>query len=198
VNLSDFIGRHFWLVCFGACGYNYFAARRLRGAAASNRPVNEEAQALRRTFALVSILPWLVMGFGQTVGGVPNVWHYFRPQDGNPYVVAFPLSIFLILLCFACWVLVFGGAKKVVELALLDVVGWRVPFALTEGRLKLIAALGPPFVILWVLLLAAMNVPLPRHPREQCDGPVAAGVKRVKLLVGDAPVIADVRRTGPW
>ena len=33
-------------------------------------------------------LPWLVMGIGIELGGVPGIFSYFRPRDGNPYVLA--------------------------------------------------------------------------------------------------------------
>jgi hypothetical protein len=102
------------------------------------------------------------MGFGQTVGGVPNVSHYFRPHDLNPYVLAFVGSIFLISVSFAYWVFFLGGAKKAMQFRLLEAVGLRGNVELTEGRVKLFAALGPPFVILWVLLAVWMNVPIPR------------------------------------
>jgi hypothetical protein len=30
-------------------------------------------------------IPWIVMGIGLMVGGVPSMFHFFRPRDGNPY-----------------------------------------------------------------------------------------------------------------
>jgi hypothetical protein len=101
------------------------------------------------------------MGFGQVLGGVPSVWYYFRPQDGNPYVLAFVGTILLLSIAFAYWVLVADGARKVIEFQLADLMGWR-GIKLTEGRVKLFAAAGPFFVLLWVYLAASMDAPIPK------------------------------------
>jgi hypothetical protein len=33
-------------------------------------------------------LPWFIMGIGLEFGGVPNIISYYRPRDGNPFVLA--------------------------------------------------------------------------------------------------------------
>ena len=161
--LVYFLGRYFWLVCLAVCACNYFVASRRRPRVTPRDPATEEeARFFLRVFTVVSFVPWLVMGLGQTVGGVPSIWHYFRPQDLNPYVLAFIASIFLISVAFAYWVFVLGGAKKVVELQLSQVMGLHGYGELTEGQVKFLAAAGPPFVALWVLLAVSMNTPIPK------------------------------------
>lgn len=59
-------------------------------------------------------IPWVVMGVGCTVGGIPSVWHYFRPQDGNPYVLAWFASLFFIWILGTFWLFFQGGAEKLV------------------------------------------------------------------------------------
>src|SRR5688572_11682314 len=46
-------------------------------------------------------LPWILMAIGIEFGGVPSFFSYFRPRDGNPFVMAwFAVVIALWLLGF--------------------------------------------------------------------------------------------------
>ena len=60
-------------------------------------------------------LPWAVMGVGCVSGAVGSVFDYFRPRDGNPYVLAFFGIVILEWLLLANWLLVKGGAQKLVD-----------------------------------------------------------------------------------
>ena len=60
-------------------------------------------------------IPWVVMGIGCTVGGVPSVWHYFNPQDGNPYVLAWFGTVFLIWILGTYWIFLKDGAEILVK-----------------------------------------------------------------------------------
>jgi hypothetical protein len=60
-------------------------------------------------------LPWIVMGIGILFGGVHSVFSYFRPRDGNPYVLAwFGVVVALWLLSFY-WLFARRGAEFLVE-----------------------------------------------------------------------------------
>ena len=60
-------------------------------------------------------LPWIVMGIGILFGGVPSVFSYFRPGDGNPFVLAwFGVVVALWLLGFY-WLFARRGAEFLVE-----------------------------------------------------------------------------------
>ncbi len=129
-----------------------------------------EAVALRRWFAISSALPWLVMGWAIIVGGVPNIWYFFRPQDRDPFVLAWFATMLLIAIYFAYWVFLRGGAEKVVLLQPIEF-NWhlttlrgtsRGTFALTIGRVKIFAALGPLWIAGWVFLVSLQNVPVPK------------------------------------
>lgn len=56
-------------------------------------------------------IPWIVMGIGLTVGGVPSMFHFFRPRDANPFVLAFLGSVFLLWGLTLYWVFLRGGAE---------------------------------------------------------------------------------------
>jgi hypothetical protein len=60
-------------------------------------------------------LPWLVMGIGLELGSVRSIFSYFRPRDGNPFVVAwFTVVIGLWLLGFY-WLFARRGAEFLIE-----------------------------------------------------------------------------------
>lgn len=57
-------------------------------------------------------VPWIVMGFGSTIGGVPSIWHYFKPRDGNPFVLAWWAAILAVYVISSYWIFIGNGAAK--------------------------------------------------------------------------------------
>jgi hypothetical protein len=153
------LSRYFWLLALAVSAYNYFRARRLLLRSSKNEQA-PAALSMFRLFAIAASLPWLVMGAGQVLGFTPSIWHYFRPQDGNPFVLAWLAVIFLLTALYAWWVLFAGGAQTVYDLNLLAVVGRRwQPQSIRA--IKLSAALALLFIPVWVWLVVRMNVPIP-------------------------------------
>jgi hypothetical protein len=142
--------RYFWLACLAVCFFNFLMDER---AAASVDPHgagnSDEAKKLRRRVWMVSSVPWVVMGIGSVIGGVPDVWHYLRPQGRNPYVIAWFASLLVVAVTAACWVLLRGGAEKIVAYKLIRSRG----LTLKIGRIKLFAALAPVWILLWTTFL---------------------------------------------
>jgi hypothetical protein len=165
------IGRYFWLVCLGIAIYNYMAGvRSLESKAPSDPTASVDARRLRRWFAIGAVLPWLVMGWGILMGGVPTIWYYFRPQDRNPFVLAWFATMYIEACYFAYWVFVQDGAQKIVALQPFEV-RWRRTslrgmrmgtVALTVGRVKFFAALGPVWITAWIYLVSSTNAPVPK------------------------------------
>jgi hypothetical protein len=109
----DFISRYFWLMAIGATAANWVIFRKsAQKHIAENPQLQEGYAALLRGYLVWMNIPWLVMGVGCTVGGVPSVWHYFRPSDGNPYVLAWFGSVFLLWLLGTFWLFFREGAEK--------------------------------------------------------------------------------------
>ena len=102
-----------------------------------------------------------VMGFGQLTGLASSVWHYLRPQDGNPVVLEWVASILALPLLNAWWTLFAGGAEKIRDLGLMAVVVPNMPQPRSLAVIKLIAAIAPLFVLVWLYLLVQMDAPLP-------------------------------------
>jgi hypothetical protein len=71
--------------------------------------------ALIRKFVTWNNLPWVVMGVGCIIGKVPSVFSFFRPRDGNPYVLAFFGSIFLLWGLITYWLGFQGGAQTLAD-----------------------------------------------------------------------------------
>ena len=162
MNLFDIIARYFWLLCLVMSGFNYFAGERAAAKAGPASPrASDEARLPRSRFAVVAALPWVVMGTGMVIGGVPNVWHYFRPQDRNPYVLAWFGSVFFVVVAFAWWVFFRDGAAKAVAYQLFETLSPRSRMMQTSGRVKFFAALGPVWIASWTAMIVWMNAPVP-------------------------------------
>src|SRR5688572_6295801 len=103
MNLSKFVSQYFWLIFIGVAAINYLMIDRF-DASGENSHIDRR---LRRTYLGwlwgLSCVPWLVAGYGQLVGGLPNVWALFRPQDRNAYVWAFYAAILVVYVVVGYW-----------------------------------------------------------------------------------------------
>jgi hypothetical protein len=156
----NFISQYFWLVALGFAAFNYWKADRDTTKMVGPEKASEARNYLR-SFALASALPWVVMGTGQLTEATPTVWHYFRPQDGNVYVIAWLATVFALSCVFAWWVFLAGGAKKVVEFNLVAVMGQHGGKPPSVNMIKFFAALGVLMFPVWVYMAISMNAPLP-------------------------------------
>jgi hypothetical protein len=60
-------------------------------------------------------IPWIVMGIGVLFGGVPGIFGFFRPRDGNIFVLAFHASVVILWILSIWWVYFKGGAEFLVK-----------------------------------------------------------------------------------
>lgn len=156
--------RYFWAIAIGMSLINYvIGRRRIVVESGLNEIQRNEAQGLFARLCLFSNVPWLVMGWGVLFGGVPSVFNYFRPQDHNPYVTYWYGSLFLLAVVGALWVLLGNGARRMRELQQLGVFGARQKNSATpEWAIKLLAALGPVFVLVWIYWVQFIAMQAPR------------------------------------
>ena len=49
------------------------------------------------------------------VGGVPGIFDYFKPADGNPYVMTFYGSVFFVWILGTWWLFFRNGAEMLVD-----------------------------------------------------------------------------------
>jgi len=161
--MFTFIGRYFWLLCIVLAVYNF--ARPQPGDERSTSgfgPGVEELAILRRRILFANLVPWLVMGIGILLGGVPNIWHYFRPQDLNPYVWAWYLSGFALACVFAFWVIFRGGAENAIKVRLVQFNLFGKDVQPTQRWIKLYAAFSPLFIVLWIIFAWHLNAQVPK------------------------------------
>ncbi|MDB5804947.1 MAG: hypothetical protein JWN73_2269 [Betaproteobacteria bacterium] len=157
--MFDLIDHYFWLLALAGTLFQYRSMRKRMVEAHRGAPGKAQAATryMRRYVIGMSLL-WAVMGCGQVTGSTPMVWYYFRPQDGNPFVLAWLGLALAEALLFAFWVFLADGARKIVELKL--AVSGRAP--VSPFMVKVYAALAPFGVLLWIFMAISMNAPLPK------------------------------------
>ena len=157
------ISEYFWLACLAVTWFN---ARRAGNAldrfAELSDDQRQEAKGIVRRFALLATLPWLIVGAGQILGSTPSIWAYFRPQDGNPFVIAWLALVTLLNCALSGWLLLGGGARKVVDLKLAQALGKRHRKPPAVWLVKAYAVGVLAVVPLWIWGVIAMNAPIPR------------------------------------
>jgi hypothetical protein len=106
--------RHFWLIAIAATIVNALILWvRSRRHVHRDQALESGYRTLFWGLLIWGNLPWVIMGLGVLVGGVPTVLHYLRPRDGNPYVLAFYASGVLIGTLASYWLLARGGAEMI-------------------------------------------------------------------------------------
>jgi hypothetical protein len=155
------IWEYFWLIGLVFGVFNYLRARKQLAALNGGGLANEGHRYLKVFTAGVN-LPWVVMAAGQLLGYTPTVWYYFRPQDENPFVIAWLVVVFVLSFAYAWWVLFSCGAEKVRDLNLMVALGQRAAEPPSLTFIKSMAALGVLFFPVWVYMAASMNAPLPK------------------------------------
>jgi len=88
---------------------------RARKKIAENTELAPGYHKLIKGFVLWGNIPWIVMGVGSTLGGVPTVFHFFRPREGNPFVLAFFVAVVLLFVLGTYWLLFRDGAQMLVH-----------------------------------------------------------------------------------
>jgi hypothetical protein len=111
---------------------------------------------LIRGFVFWGNIPWVVMGIGTVFGGVPSLFQFLRPRDGNPFVLAFFGSIFFLWIMGTFWLLFRGGAEMLVKHPGVFNVDFKSPL-----MLKLLWVLCLAGGIMGVIAAFTMDVPVP-------------------------------------
>jgi hypothetical protein len=116
MELFVLITKWFWAICIITTFINVAIYRSRASRQIQAHPELEEGyRALIKGFAIWGSLPWVVMGVGCVFGGVPSVFYFFRPRDGNPFVLAFIASVFLEWVLGTYWLIFRGGAQMLVK-----------------------------------------------------------------------------------
>ncbi len=104
--------KYIWLIMLLGVGLStirlWLQARNL---IAKNPELQSGYNHLYRGFVIAMSLPWLVMGIGVVLGGVPSFVDFLQPKNGNPFVLTFWLTIILLLVLGVWWIYFRDGAE---------------------------------------------------------------------------------------
>ncbi len=116
MNHLELIMKYFWIILIIVTIANAVMMK-----AKSKKYIEQDSslkpgyEAILKGFIILGNTPWIIMGLGILTGSVPNVFHYFRPRDGNPFVIAFFISAFLIWILVTYWLFLKNGAEMLVR-----------------------------------------------------------------------------------
>ena len=86
------------------------------------------------------IIPWLIVGGGILSGKLKDIWSIFHINDANPFTLSF-LGMSIAIAWGGAWWVFSGGARKVVDLRLMEQFGYRGR-NYNERGVKIIAGMG--------------------------------------------------------
>ena len=108
--------QHFWIVAIVVtCANAAYYKHRSKYYIEANPDLAEGYSKLIKGYLFWFNIPWVVMVIGCTIGGIPSVFQYFNPQDGDPYVLAWFGSVFLIWMLGTYWLLFMNGAEALAK-----------------------------------------------------------------------------------
>lgn len=105
---------YFWIVFILTTTANALTWPKRGREVIAEHPERAEGYArLSRGLLFWGNLPWIVMGLGCLTGDM-IVFDFFRPKEGNPFVVAFFVTIILEWILCLRWLFFLGGAEALV------------------------------------------------------------------------------------
>src|SRR5574337_947937 len=106
----DFVFDHFWIVFIAITFINAFIQRsRISGIVAQKPELKPGYSKLIQGYLVYMNIPWLVMGAGNIFGHVP-LQQYLNLHSHNLFVLAFFVTLIVLLFFFCIWVFFRGGA----------------------------------------------------------------------------------------
>ena len=164
MNIFKMISNYFWVVaivftCVNVLIYKYRSRKHIQ----QNPKLTEGYKKLFRGFLFWMNIPWVVMGIGCTIGNVPSIWHYFRPKDGNPYVLAWFGSVIILWILGTNWLFLKNGAEIIAKHpgALRMYSGFKRTEITNPNLIKIFWLLCLAGGIFGLVLMWTMDVPIP-------------------------------------
>jgi hypothetical protein len=115
-DIFTIFAHYFWLIALVLCFINAVAYQRRFQSIIAEHPERARGyQQLLIGFVAVQSVVWLVMGIGIVLGGVPNIFAYFNPATGNPYVLVWHGVLITLWVIGAIWMFFLGGAQFIVD-----------------------------------------------------------------------------------
>jgi len=110
------MARYFWAICILVTCLNAVILKgRSKSHIEGNPELAEGYRKLIRGYLFWMNLPWIVMGIGCIVGGVPTMFHFLRPRDANPFVIVWWAVLFVLYGLSFYWVFLCKGAETLAK-----------------------------------------------------------------------------------
>jgi len=112
----DILSKYFWAMCILVGVLNTLALKhRAKHVIGEEMASTEQFKRILKWSFISLNLPWVVMGIGCLLDKDLTIWHYFRPRDGNVFVIVWWISIFLLWLLGFWWLFFRKGAETIAE-----------------------------------------------------------------------------------
>ena len=108
----ELLFRHFWIAFIGVTIVNGHAWwRRAQSRIQAEPELEDGYRRLYRGYLFWANVPWLLMGFGILSGQVQWIFDFFRPAEGNAFVLAWWGAMAALLCLGTSWIFLGGGAE---------------------------------------------------------------------------------------
>lgn len=113
---GNFIFDNGWVLFIFVTVFNAFYLKaRSQKNIAKQPELKEGYDQLFKGYLIYSNIPWIVMGIGVLLGGVPGVFDFLRPRDGNIFVLAFYATVVILWILSIWWIYFKGGAEFLIK-----------------------------------------------------------------------------------
>lgn len=165
MEIFDFMSKYFWFFAIVVTVINALIFKNKSKHYLQEDPKLKEGYSiLFRGYLFWLNIPWIIMGIGCTIGGVPSVWHYFRPKDGNPYVLAWFGSVFVLWILGTIWLFYRSGAEMLSTHpgAIIMHYGFKSKVVINPIAIKIFWMLALAGGIFGVAFMCLMDIPIPK------------------------------------
>jgi hypothetical protein len=116
MSIGNLIFNNAWIFFIIAIVFDAFYLRARSKRFIEKQPeLREGYDQLFKAYLLYLNIPWLVMGIGTVFGRVPSIFSFFRPRDGNLFVLAFHATIIVLWILGIRWIYIKGGAEFLIK-----------------------------------------------------------------------------------
>ena len=114
--VGNFIFRNVWILFIVVTVFNAFYLKaRSQKIIAKQPDLQEGYDQLFKGCLIYLNIPWAVMGIGILLGGVPSIFSFFNPRDGNIFVLVFHASLVILWILSIWWIYFNSGAEFLVK-----------------------------------------------------------------------------------
>jgi hypothetical protein len=157
MTLFNLVNRYFWLVAIAVAGLNAAILwQRSQRHIRENPALAPGYATLLRGYWICSTLPWVVMGIGIVLGGIPEIVYFLHPRTTNPYVLAWWGTYWLVVGFITHWMLFRGGAEMMIAHP-----GFVRARSITPKGLKLYWLLALAGSVVFTVVMFSQTPPLP-------------------------------------